>query len=70
MRRRTKNEDGGGTIPKDGPAESSNDDWTARTSSPGGAQRKLWPISGKSVAPSGVWTIQARGREKQGRKGI
>ncbi|KAJ1123435.1 hypothetical protein NDU88_001904 [Pleurodeles waltl] len=49
-----ENEDGGGPIYNDGPADSSNDDWTARTSGAGGAQRKLQPRLGKSVAPSGA----------------
>ncbi|KAJ1153857.1 hypothetical protein NDU88_006615 [Pleurodeles waltl] len=42
------NEDGGGPLPTDSPAEYSNDDRTARTSGAGGAQRNLRPRSGKS----------------------
>ncbi|KAJ1082958.1 hypothetical protein NDU88_003119 [Pleurodeles waltl] len=58
-----ESEDGGGPIRKDGPADPSNDDRTARTSGAGGAQRKLQPRLGKSVAPSGAWTLRARGRK-------
>ncbi|KAJ1089112.1 hypothetical protein NDU88_002265 [Pleurodeles waltl] len=63
------NEDGGGPLPTDSPAEYSTDDQTARTSGAGGTQRKLRPRLGKSVAPSGVWPPEARGREKQGEEG-
>ncbi|KAJ1117379.1 hypothetical protein NDU88_005579 [Pleurodeles waltl] len=56
------NEDGGGPLPTDSPAEYSTNYWTTRTSGAGGAQRKLWPCLGKR--PS-----QARGREKQGEEG-
>ncbi|KAJ1141174.1 hypothetical protein NDU88_007509 [Pleurodeles waltl] len=49
------NEDSGGSLTTDGPAEDHTDDWTTRTSGAGGAQRKLRPRLGKSMAPSGAW---------------
>ncbi|KAJ1167099.1 hypothetical protein NDU88_007492 [Pleurodeles waltl] len=47
------NEESRGYPNTDGPAETHTDDWTARTSGVGGAQCKLRPRLGKSVAPSG-----------------
>ncbi|KAJ1218901.1 hypothetical protein NDU88_006472 [Pleurodeles waltl] len=39
----------------DSPAETHTDDWTTRTSGAGGAQHRLRPRLGKSVAPSDAW---------------
>ncbi|KAJ1198100.1 hypothetical protein NDU88_001944 [Pleurodeles waltl] len=52
-----ESEDSGGPLCKDGPADPCNDDWTSRTRSAGGAQRKLLPRLGKSVAPLGACTL-------------
>ncbi|KAJ1208307.1 hypothetical protein NDU88_003693 [Pleurodeles waltl] len=61
------NEDGGGPLPTDGPAECSNYDWTAKTRGAGGAQCKLRPRLGKSVAPSGGYIPDDRDyREERG----
>ncbi|KAJ1204820.1 hypothetical protein NDU88_000258 [Pleurodeles waltl] len=49
------NAEASGFLTTDSPAEDRTDDWATRTSSAGGAQRKLRPRLGKSVAPLGAW---------------
>ncbi|KAJ1178639.1 hypothetical protein NDU88_003882 [Pleurodeles waltl] len=44
-----------GNSDTDCPADTHTEDWTSRPSGAGGAQHKLRPRFGKSVAPSGVW---------------
>ncbi|KAJ1162217.1 hypothetical protein NDU88_002689 [Pleurodeles waltl] len=44
-----------GNTNADFPAEVPTEEWTSRTSGVGGAQRKLRPRLGKSVAPSDAW---------------